>query len=225
VVGVIDELPTVAEFTGRIISESMPPSTGCAVPLSSEALPPLGFSGVGELEWSLKAVGSVKAGRERVITWWTHHDRKADLRDRIEASRAVAGFSQTESTVDGLRVRVTTWTDRSGWRHESRVETRLDQNGTPIRNEDGSIPVGQSTTLRAPLGYKMIFTCVGQIDFNRQGDATEVILSHDHKVVGGTRFNRRGLQRSDEKRQLEDFRYWIDHCQDALSNSDSPEPG
>ena len=127
----------------------------------------------------------------------------------------MAGFSQTESTVDGLRVRATTWTDRSGWRHESRVETRLDQNGTPIRNEDGSIPIGQSTILRAPLGFKMTFTCVGQIAFNRQGDSTEVILSHDHKVVGGTRFNRRHLQRSDEERQPEDFRNWIDRCQDA----------
>lgn len=181
------------------------------------SLPFLSLSDVRELTWSIRTVATVSASPERVQSWWTHPDRKGDLRDRIQRN-PVKGFSQTESAADGVGIRITRWKDQRGWVHETRVETPRDSHGRPLRNDDGSLPVSQHGTFRAPLGYKVIFTCTGRIEFNERGaGSTEVVIIHHHKAVGGTKFNRQHIRKSNEEREPQDFQEWIDRCRAELS--------
>ena len=170
-----------------------------------------------ELWWSIRTVGTVSASPESVAAWWTHPDRKGALRERIQRT-PVKGFSQTESSVDGIGVRTTRWKDRRGWVHETRVETPRASDGKPLRNDDGSFPLSQHGTIRAPLGYKVIFTCSGTIEFNELGaGSTEVVVNHNHKAVGGTKFNRQNIRKSNEESEPRDFQEWIDRCRTDLS--------
>lgn len=185
----------------------------------------LSLSAVRELSWSIRTVGTVSASHERVRTWWTHPVRQGDLRERIQRT-PVEGFSQSESTVDGVRIRTTRWKDRRGWVHETRVETPQDADGKPLRNDDGSFPLSQNGSIRAPLGYKVLFTCTGTIEFNEQGaESTEVVVSHNHKAAGGTKFNRQHIRRSNEESEPRHFQEWIDRCRADLSPSVVQDPG
>ena len=153
-----------------------------------------------------------------------HPDRKDDLRQRIQPT-AVGEIVQTETTIEGVRVRRTKWKDRRGWVHETHVEAPVDAEGTPQPREDGSYPLTQQATFKAPLGYKITFSCTGQLDFERLDDGTtEVIMIHNHKVAGGTRFNRRHIQMSNEESEPRDFQDWIDRCRAACNPPTSEQP-
>ena len=178
---------------------------------------------MGELSWVIRTAGTVNASPERVQAWWVHPDRREDFRDRIERT-GVTKFSQEESTVDGVRIRTTRWKDRKGWTHETRVEATVDLEGKPIPDEDGSFPLSQKATIRAPLGYRISFTCSGRLEFKQlDAETTEVVMFHNHKAVGGTRFNRQNMRKSNQEGEPRDFQGLIDRCHEALQSPPKPE--
>ncbi|MGA2530420.1 MAG: hypothetical protein ABSG36_14840 [Acidimicrobiales bacterium] len=97
--------------------------------------------------------------------------------------------------------------------------------GYAIRNEDGSIPTNLVRIFIAPLlRYKMTFTCTGQLEFNQKDpEVTEVVLVHNHRVVGGTWLNRRNLQRLERENTALFDQKLIDQCQAELAPSDAQE--
>jgi hypothetical protein len=72
----------------------------------------------------------------------------------------------------------------------------------------------------------VIFTCTGTIEFNELGaGSTEVVVIHNHKAVGGTKFNRQNIRKSNEESEPRDFQEWIDHCRADLSPPVAQESG
>lgn len=213
----ISGVSTFASAMSLPASASVPPPIAPAPSRMFAASP--AHNKVGQLTWSIRTAGTVSASPERVMTWWMHPDRMQDLQDQIERT-GIDGFSQTESTEDGIRVRAARWRDRRGWLHESRFEAPLDSDGRLRPSEDGSFPLYERSTLRAPHGYEIDFTCVGRIEFNRQDtNSTEIIVIHNHRVVGGTWFNRRRIMRSDLESEPRDFQDWVERCQAGLTPS------
>lgn len=152
-----------------------------------------------------------------------HPDRKDDLRQRIQPT-AVGEVVQTERTTEGVRVRSTKWKDRRGWVHETHVEAPVDAEGTPQPGKDGSYTLSQHATFKAPLGYKLSFFCAGRLDFKRvDGGTTEVTMIHNHRVAGGTRFNRRHIQMSNKESEPRDFQDWIERCRASFNPPSSEQ--
>lgn len=153
------------------------------------------------------------------MAWWFDPDRKNDFRDRIERTGAT-DFSLTESTTDGVRVRVATWKDRRGWVHHHRTELHLDPHGMPPRSGDRFIASGSDTvSFQHPRGKKFGFTCTGRIEFVPQtSGSTEIVSIHSHATAGGTWFQQRYIRRSDLQNGTRQFdEESIARCRAAVS--------
>jgi hypothetical protein len=167
--------------------------------------------------WSLSSSAVVGAEPERVMAWWFHPDRKLELQRRITGGGAT-DFVFTESTTDGVRVRLFSFTDLRGWGHNHRVETGLFLDGTAARCGGRFIvPVSDVNDMKPPLGRRITLHCVGQLEFVPQGSgSTEVCVEHCHKLSGGNRVMRQVIRRADRGKQDRLFNELIADCKTAL---------
>jgi hypothetical protein len=177
---------------------------------------------VRQSEWSYTTSGVVDATPQSVMNWWFHPDRRTDLQKRIEAL-GTSDVSVTESTTDGLRVRIAHWKGKRGSDHHHHAETTLGIDGLAALDGDRFVaPVSDVVSLLTPSGLKMTRTCSGRIEFVPLTDgAIEVSMVHSHVLVGGGWFQRRSHHRSEQANTERMFRESIARCQAAVGRSAS----
>ena len=190
---------------------------GSRIHVGPAVLPPSTLPAVGPWDWSFETAAVVDAGPEDVMAWWFHPDRRKECQERIEKTGA-RDVSVTQTTTDGVRVRVACWTDRRGWDTHHQVETRLGPDGMPAGQGDRYIaPASDVVSFNRRSGQKMTVTCMGRLEFipHESGD-TEIRTVHHHTLTGGRWIQRWSVRRSDHVKSDRVFRESITRCRAAV---------
>jgi hypothetical protein len=90
----------------------------------------------------------INAGPERVMAWWYHTDRFDEFKKHIE-SLAAGECSVTQSTADGVRVRVAHWKNDRGWDVQHRIEAVLAIDGWLHAWAIGLSPLVDKSSIRS----------------------------------------------------------------------------
>jgi hypothetical protein len=171
---------------------------------------------MGGKAWSMRVAGVVNAPAERAVAWWLHPDRVNEAERRITGG--AADFTISETTTDGLRVRLVSFRDRKGWDHHHRIERHLASDGTASRTGDRfTVPMREVNEMHSPDGQRVTLRCMGQLEFAPRPDgSTEVHIEHDHTLEGGNWAIRRAIRRSDSGGQDRLMKDVVSDCIAAL---------
>jgi hypothetical protein len=165
-------------------------------------------------------MATVNASAESVMAWWYSPDRRADFQSRVERLGGI-DFSLSESTNDRSRVRIAHWYDLRGWEHKHEVKWPAMPEGIPERSGDRFVlPVTDITSYSHRQARTRTVICLGRIEFvPHANDETEIAAFHNHTAVGGTWFQRRRMQESNQKNTDDSFRDQIERCRTAVGRS------
>jgi hypothetical protein len=173
------------------------------------------------LEWSITAREIIHFPPERVMERWFHPDRVGDDEIMVEASGG-SDVSVQVSTQDCVRVRTASFIGRRRWRQDSRTETHLDLdlNGlTPLSGDRFVASSASNIEMQSPSG-RMRLGCVSELEFiPTDTEATEVVVTHRHVLVGGTWLYRQQIWKADLESKPREFRDRIRICEAELQAS------
>jgi hypothetical protein len=182
---------------------------------------PLILFKMGVARWSIVTVGTVHADAESVMRWWLDPERGTEYLAKAEA-RGALDLSFTESTEDGVRVRDLRYRTEQGWSFHHRFDVR---GGLPVRNGDRFVGEG-GDILTARSGWRRFtVTCASVNEFLEQGpDETQVTITHEHTMKGGTWGQRLYRRRNDRIVHDRSFTDMVNRCEAALGATGSSPP-